>query len=587
MKYGRTKSHKELDIQKIVHIAMEKCLVGEMVYLAFRLTNAGKNIKSHVQANMLPVSEATNFNTTSKLPELLANGICRIQNEKKHKSIVDFFLEYLNHFEKSVSSVRGGRIFTGKDCSRSFANDNSRISLNETDCGICEIVSPHHFFSESSNRNNFVLSLMPSESSTNIDVLENPFSDFKGSENELSTNTDVLENPFSDFEGNHSESRETGISCISKDLMISNLQQSFCYSSNTNEPCMWTSIQKDTPSRSRQENITAESTLLFKSVVENLPPMHVSTTAVDVFLKSSTQSMVRNSGFSSCETACDSEGLLERDKDPEDPEFDIVFDSPTRDDLDAFLADISFTSLVEQIDGNQNQSSYNMNKPSQSETTEATSAFNIICCDQPPNWLTSTPSIANRNYHETLDVEDAFISTFSPIYSEFIPKSSERRCLDTGDDSQAIISKVGKQKCKFGLSSTILSRNSPCQKSSSKASSRVKVKKRPKNVLKYILSSDKASWCSNSSQLKDAVTIKQKNVSQSPYPCTRLVRDTTPSEKTGHSLLLFEDSESLCASKEETDIKSNHTKTYRACLKNNISDEKILSTCSSPLLFSP
>ena len=580
MKCGRTKSQ-ELDVQKIVHIAMEKCLVGEMVYLAFCLTITGRNI-SHVQPNMLPVSKATNFNTTNKLPELLANGICRIQNEKKHKSIADFFLEYLNHFEKSVSSVSGGRIFTGKDCSHSFANHKNRISINETDCGICDVMSPHHFCSISSNRNNFVLSLMPSknESSTNTDVLENPFSDFESIQQSGSSQLDQVK-------GNHSESRETGISCSSKNLMINDLQQSFCYSSNTNEPCMWTSIKKDTPSRSRLENITAESTLLFKSVVEILQPMNLSSTALDVYLQSTNQLMVRNTRDILCETACNSEGLLERDKDPEIPEFDMVFDSPTTHDLDAFLVDISFTSLAQPIDGNQNQSSYNMNKPSPREPKEATSALNIVCCDQPPNCLTSTPSLANHNYHKNLDVADAFDSTFSPIYSEFTPKSSERRCFETGDDSQAIISKAGKEQSKFGLSSRLLSGKSPCQKSSSKVSSSVKVKKRPKNLLKYILSSEKSSWCSNNSQLKDSVTVQQKNLSHSPYPFTRLVRNTTPREKwTDHSMSLFEDSKSLCASKEES-IESNHTKTDRACLKSNVFDEKISSTCSSPLLFSP
>lgn len=43
MKCERKNSPQGLDIHKMVHIAMEKCFVGEMVYLAFRLANTGKN----------------------------------------------------------------------------------------------------------------------------------------------------------------------------------------------------------------------------------------------------------------------------------------------------------------------------------------------------------------------------------------------------------------------------------------------------------------------------------------------------------------------------------------------------------------
>ena len=575
MKCEKTKSHEGLDVHKIVHIAMEKCFVGEMVYLAFYLSNTCKNT-SQKEGNMLPISKATNINTYKNLPEILANGICRVQNEKKQRCIANFFMDYLNILERGVLSG-SENIFLGNDCSHSITYEENRISMNETGCGLDEVLSPCHFFDLSSNNND--LSLMPSENKSNsgVNVLKNLSSDLETSQRSVCFQNDQVEDV------NCSESER--ISCTNENLTIQDLQQSFSYSAETNAPCMWTSIRNDNPNNElHTENPTAKDTLSLasKSVSDNLQPVRLSTNAVDVCSKfNGSKSGIPLNVEKTCDSLCETvdEGLSKSNRlKTNAPD---LFDSLTSEDLDAFLADITWRP--EPIDGNQNQSSYNKDKRCPHDTGETTSAANMVCCVQLQTCLTSTPSLRNSMQHKTSSVEGAFGSTFSPIYSEFTPALSKRRSFLPCD---GIIPTAAKQS-KFSLSSPLSSCNIAYQKSSSNVSSTIKAKKKSKNLLKCMLSSENLSCSSDNSQL-NALDASQENPGNSPDPCTRLVqRDTAPREKwTEHSLLLFEDSSASCGSKEEN-IKSNLTNRGRACLGNNIFDEKFLSTCSSPSLFSP
>ena len=650
MKCERKNSPQGLDIHKMVHIAMEKCFVGEMVYLAFRLANTGKN-SSQLKANVLPASKATNFGRYCKIPELLANGICRVQNETKHRSIADVLIEYLSHFEKSVllGSWRIAGNCTADDCSRSITNKESRISMDETDCDIHDAVSPRNLLGVSSNKNNFVLSMLSSdnESNNNTDVLRDLSCDFENGQRSACFERDQVE-------GNSSQLRKSSIIC-KENLTLSDLQQSFCCTSNTNDPCMWTNIREDSPnSGSVTESLSLKVALFSERVSEfkeNLKPVRLPASTADICSKSH----VVNTDDSSCEVACGNEGPSGRDKDLELPrlvthspnvnnaynEFDM-FDSPTSEDLDAFLAEISFTWLTtkpEQIDGNLNQPYYKDDKrcPGESGELESTSDSHIVCCDhEPKTCLTSTPSLANRSCHKTSDLEGVINSSFSPIYTEFIstpernPNDTEKNTSVVYDESHEMFPTAEKQHSKLGLTSTpilqsqfgcisnclrsSLSRKTTCQKPSLKVSSRIKGKQKSKNLLRCIVSSKKSTCCSNNSHLKNAVDISQENLNDSPDPCSPLVRDTTPLEKwTENSLLLFEDESYVNGSKEEKiksrgkfqDLPTNTllactesdvdtsspnsplTNGDRACLKNNIFDEKLLSTYDSPLLFSP
>ncbi len=610
----------------MVHIAMEKCLVGEMVYLAFRLTNTNKNT-SQMQPNVLPISKATNFNTYCKIPELLANGIRRVQNERKHRSIADVLMEYLGHFE--VADIPDSGRITGdcaaNDCSHSVAKKENTISTDEMDCNIHDAVSPRNLLGANSNRNNFVLLLSSdNESKNNVDVSQDLSFGFGNIQRSACIEHDRVE-------GNSSESGESRIIC-NKNLTLSDLQQSFCC--NTNDPCMWTSIREDSPSSgSLLESLTPKGTLFSKGVSEkeNLKPVCPSTSAADVCSKSGVQSYVVKIDGNSCEAACGNDGTSGRDKDLELPgynEFDMMFDSPTSEDLDAFLAEISLTRLStkpEEIDENQNQSCYKVDKRCSGESGQmhSTSHSNIICCDhEPKTCLTSTPSLASRNYRKASDLEGVICSSFSPIYSEFIATSSERHSNDMEknslvyDDSRAMFPTTGNQQSKFGLSSTpvpqfgrisnclcsSISRNTTGKKSPLKISSRIKGKKKTKNLLKCISSLEK----SKKSQLKNVVNVSQEYLDNSPDSCTPLVRGTTPHEKcTENSLLLFEDKSYVNCSKEEAiesrdDFQDSPVNSLPACtksvdaanrnkecLKNNGSDGKLSSTYGSPLLFSP
>ena len=583
MQCKRKNSLQGFDVNKMVHIAMEKCFLGKMVYLTFCLTNSNtvKN-NSQIQVNVLPTSKSNKFIKNSKIPELLANGICRIQNKEECRSVASIFRENVKHFERSVLSDRISDNSSVDDSSHSTENG---VLIGNTDCDISDTVSPRNLVAASSDRNNFVLSMLSGDNEVDFSP-------------DISLET--VQNSVNCFElhGVETNISKSGTICdISNgNFTLSDLQQSVCRQSNINDSHLWTNVMEDKHSSSSfHENETLKDSTCFKSQSEkeNQPkPASLPTSTAN--WTTGVQSYVVKP-----ETTCGNDGSLEQNKailkhspnaSAGKNEFDMLFDSPTWDDLDTFLADISLTriSKPELVSENQNESEYCEEDKRSFMGCDPSSDANVICSGQKSStYFTSTPSLTDPCYQRTSDLESV---TFSPICSVLI-SSPER--------NNEMLLRAVKRGSQVVLSSTPKPRKQ-------KVSSKIWGDKKTKNLLKCALSSNKSTRCSNNSLLMSSVNLSQEKMNGFPLASSSalLTGDATPFEKwTDKSSLLFRDESSVNEAKEESikpirkledllvnslqscgkleDDKNTCTNRYIEC-SSNIFDE-----CGSPLLFSP
>ena len=603
MQCERKNSLQGFDVNNMVHIAMETCFVGKMVYLTFCLTTTKKS--SQIQVNVLPTSKTNKFNKNSKIPELLANGICRIQNEKECRSVANIFSENLKHFERSVLSD-SWRISSNCSADNSSHATGNEVLMDKTDCDLLsDAVSPHNFIISGSDENNFMLSMLPGDS------------DELGFSRDISLEN--VQNSVNCIEPHRVEAdvskSEKPSNIPSENITLNDLQQSVCYPSSTNDPRLLTNVREDKHSGSLKESQTQKDSLFSKSQSEkeNLKPARLSLTTTDCI-----QSYVVKP-----EATCSNESSLKQDKALELPtilthspnvssgydEVDLLFDSPTWDDLDAFLAEISFTRMSttpEQNAEDQNELYCKENKRCRFMESDPPSDGNMICCSHKSNtYLTSTPNLSDPTYQRKSDLGRV---TFSPICSVLI-SSPERN----SNDKLLTATPNLQSECTSNCLCSSKSWKTSCQKSSHKVSSRIKGNKKITNLLRCVLSSKKSTRCSNNSPLKSSMNVSQENLNDCPVACpsTPLTADATPFEDwTDKSSLLFED-ESYVNEAEgiklrgkfdnlpvnsvpqcgELEFDKNipnfpRTDSYRKYSKNTF-DEKLLLTYGSPLLFSP
>lgn len=589
MQCERMNSHQGFDVNKMVHIAMEKCFVGKMVYLTFCLSTT-KN-SSQIQLNVLPTSQTNKFNKNSKIPELLANGICGIQNEKECRSVVNIFSENLKHFERSILSDTR-RISGNCSADDSSHSTGNGVLLDKTDSDMLnDTVSPHNLIGTGTDGNNFVLSM-------------------------LSGDGDKL-----DFSRDSVSCIELHRSDLPKEsFSLNDLQQSVCYQSSTNDPRLLTNVREDKHSSNPfQESQTLKDSLFSKSQSEkeNLIPARLSTSTADFIL----------SYVVKPEATCGNEGSLEQEKALKLPtilthspnvsngynEFDLLFDSPTGDDLDAFLAEISFTRIStksEQIGENQNELYCKEDKRCSFRESDPPSDVNMVCCGHKPDtYLTSTPNLSDPTYQRNSDLGSV---TFSPICSVLIP-SPERNSNDMqlAAAKRSLSSTPNPQsECISDYSCSLKSWKTSCRKSSHKVSSRIRANKKATNLLRGVLSPKKSTRCSNTSLLKSSVNVSQEDLNDSPVASpTPLAGDATPFEKwTDKSSLIFglekyvNEAEAIKlrgkfddlpvnsvppCDKSESEVDKNTPNFPRTDRYRKYSKHKLLSTFDSPLLFSP
>lgn len=530
MRCARKNSLQGLDIDKMVHLAMERCFVGEMIYLTFRLSNTSE-FSPLVQTNLLPVAKATRYNRPWKIPELLANGLCRVQNEVKQKSIADVLAEYIRDYEENVllKSWRFTSECSIEDCSDALIpNNENRVSIDLADSELHKAVSPSKLVSASASENIFVLS-MDSTGSESINcehgVLQDLSSEFTNMRR------------YSRFESDStSESSKPGIThARNENVTLVNLKQSFRYTPETNHPYIWTSLN-DEPSQSLPEVVASK--FVFSNVLaEKDNPEQLHTPTLPVGSRSKSWEVKTDSG--SCR-AVSSKNInsLEQGKDVKPrhvftelsstanclEEFDF-FDSPTYEDLDAFLATMSsslFSMKPERIDKSLNQSVHNKcERCPRQEKISSSNSNTISCYSEPTEFLTSTPSLANRSDSKACEL-GARNFNFSPIcYAENVPfevKPSEKN-NKTYDVNEGLFLRIGKQQSVPSLSSTPVShikcvsncphasksRRTPYEKSLLKSSPRIKEKPTSKNLSKIIVSSTNTFLSSNNSQLKNTL----------------------------------------------------------------------------------
>ena len=598
MKCESQNSIQELDINKLVHLAMEKCFVGEMVYVAFLITNSHEN-KSQMQTNILPTSKAKDIQGSSQLVELLANGIYRVENEGKQLSIANAFAEYLSHYKECVT-LNNWEI-TDNIMNDDYLNQESKVSFHEKDRDITSnAVSPRNLLGVNSNGNKFLLSMSSHCQSKDSD------SSFQGLSRHLENSQRSLSSEHNKIEGNTTTvSEKAVINIISKEnFMLSDLQQSFCSTSNTSNPRICTSIKEERTNCDSPKTANCSKGLSEK---ENIKPLCLSTT--DLFSKSDikVKYLVKTK---EADNVCLSEQdkgtalseILTNSSDVDDinNEYDMLFDSPTSEDLDAFFnTDINFTWLstkLERTDGNKNHILGDSVDPT------STSFSNVINSDEAKTCLTSTPSQKDHSCHKITGLD----GDVSPIYYEFksTPEINHDDVKKNNIAYDVMFPSAMKRQSKLELQTT------PCSFISRKKT-RLKEKHESKSMLRYVLNPHKSSKCLNHSLLENMVHVSQRRQDGSSISFgTPLLQDTTPLGKCKENSLPPIESERDFDGSNKKVIKSrgkfqnlslgclmpcsesdidvpNSSHNNRMFLTTNVGNEKPSSPFTSPLLFSP
>ncbi|XP_028406452.1 DNA damage-induced apoptosis suppressor protein-like [Dendronephthya gigantea] len=610
-----------LSLDRMVHFAMERCFVGENVHLAFHLTG-NKNSAHNLQTNVLPAMKASNLSTYSKIPELLANGICRIQNEIMHKSVAGVFKEYVAHFEENVEadSFKITNNNTTENCVNSIASRENINSFNEKDCDIDDVVSPRRLLVANSNVNKFMLSMMSSGNDSNIKTEDSFVPKFKS----LQRSTCCEHNQVSDVESNTCKIVKS-VSRIQRgheNVSITDLQQSLCYdSSNEDDPYVLTIIKEDKPN---SDFLTTEDAKLSKSLSEeNLNPVHGSTNTGEHCTMSGIQSGVLIAddipldGISSeknCAVTCHlpQDQCVDGNNNSANNEFDMMFDSLTSEDLDIFLTQVNPTLQSEKSDHDEKK--HCLGDAVESNSSSSSDAVHLD--HDRRTCFTSTPSL--DIYHETSHLESVINCGYSPIDSHSITTPLERTFCDNKNDKfpgdgeieRDMFTPPGRpQPGTSECVSNCLCLRTKCKKSSCKKPFKGKLKNR--NLSRGVTSSKKSTWCSEHTRMRismsvsskrDQVVLKPVNVSSevsSPYvPPTR--RRTFLEKSSERSLLLFEDERNVDESENDAPVTPEcsesqvRAKDPNSCLINRDRDrsednmiDEYHSFVTSPLLFSP
>lgn len=616
MKCGQKNFLQGLNLDRMVHLAVERCFVGEIVHLAFCFTG-NRSSPHHLQANVLPAMKASNLNTDRKIPELLANGICRIQNDMKHKSVADGFREHIAHFEKNVETdnLTETNSYTTEDRANSVASKENINSIIEKDCDIDDVVSPSRLLDVNSSANKLMLSMMSSGNESAIKVEDFVVSKFKN----LQHSTCCEHYQVTGMKSNKCKAVTSAgrMHTSHENLSLTDLQQSLCCTSNEDEPYVLTSIKED---KLCSDFLITEDLDTVRRYCNTGDPCSKSDIQSDV-LKADTIPWDEISG----ETTLVSTFHLQQDRyiyndaNSANNDYDMMLDSQTSEDLDIFLTQVGLTRRSEKSD-------YDENRHCPADAVESNSSSNsdAVHLDHDrktgfTSCFTSTPSLDNPICHESV-----INCAYSPIYSHSITTPRGRIFCDTEIDKgfarggEALRDmftppekpRSGKFECVSYCISPSISLKTKCKKSSS--TQPFKGKRNDRNLLRCVTSNKKSTRCSKRARIKismnvsnerDQAVLKPLNVSpevSSPYmPQTR--RTTFIEKCSERSLLLFEDtrnvdelendapvtlvcSESQIRSKDPNSCPINWD---RHCSKDSKFNEDSFVTCASPLLFSP
>lgn len=267
-------------MNQAVHSAMERCLVGEMVKLAFQVTH---------NRNSLPSPKCTQFNSTYKTPELLANGIYTVEaGDLRHNSIFSYVNEYLSSFEKTALS--------------NVSNNESASSLKDSKWmeeknGNIDTMLPRDLFCDSLNDTNFLFSL---------DYSSNTVEHKDGTSN---ISFDCTESPTL----TRADDDVKDVRIEKSVFYLSDINQSVSYANDKNQPLVMTCL------RLKHHRHISE--------VEGSPDLFISLKKSQDF-NDDFPNTLKESGRK--RKACDN----------------IIFDSLFSEDFDAFIANISSSCFM-------------------------------------------------------------------------------------------------------------------------------------------------------------------------------------------------------------------------------------------------
>lgn len=252
----RNKSLQNICIDEIVHLSMEKCFIGSMVHLVFPLTSSCNTTTPASKGSPVALQSVVHLPTvTSKtsgprdnctsIPELLASYIIRIKSENRMRMVIGIFIECIDCFkeksclstEKCLNSIEFETDDRVHECSIESAS--SEISIVQACFNANE--------SESLWNNtgiNLVLSMMSNddESRDGVILSSNPSLDERVA-NDLAEDVADSENRCCDncYVEEESVLLETSSNFMKK-ADLNSLQQSFLCASNSNISQICTSI---------------------------------------------------------------------------------------------------------------------------------------------------------------------------------------------------------------------------------------------------------------------------------------------------------------------------------------------------------
>lgn len=374
------KSLQGVSIDHIIHLSMEKCLLGTMVHLAFQIDTPSRKstqtprgspvLLQNVSHIPTKISRISDFGSNCKIPELLASGIIEISNGKRVRRVIDIFMECINCFAESrwISSDRNIKFSFNADDTRSehsVKHTSNKIVLQETSSSENKVELIQLL--NTTQPENTGIDLVLSMSSSDDESRENSIfiSDQLPGEREAKEDRNEVSDSECELDDSYKENNSVFLGTSSSDFMgninLSDIQQSILCAPDSDISKIWTSIgvtdHDKLESASKNDH---SSTVVVNTIANHLScskskkcsclttnaslhfsvPKSYSTSTVSVDEKAASSKGAFLAGTANCK-AEDSQIFVPNSS--SNFEDDALFESPSSEDLDAFLAQFNLS----------------------------------------------------------------------------------------------------------------------------------------------------------------------------------------------------------------------------------------------------